>query len=106
VWCVGPHDLYLSHKAPKSSHTAHVLGGCALVSRSELSEIGWSWSTRPHRGYELITVCTVSAEADPEPAMASKLQHQNALTLFFRSRVSRSVHDGLEFLSVNQGREG
>jgi len=47
-------------------------------------KIGWSWvQLALSRGYELITRLHVSAEADPEPAMASKLQHQNRSPLFF-----------------------
>ena len=47
-------------------------------------KIGWSWvQLALSRGYELTTRLQVSAEADPEPAMASKIQHQNQLPLFF-----------------------
>jgi Transposase DDE domain len=47
-------------------------------------KIGWSWvQLALSRGYELTTRLQVSAEADPEPAMASKIQHQKQLPLFF-----------------------
>jgi len=47
-------------------------------------KIGWSWvQLALSRGYGLTTRLQVSAEADPEPALASKIQHQRQLPLFF-----------------------
>jgi hypothetical protein len=40
-------------------------------------KIGWNWvKLALSRGYELMTCLHLSAEADPAPAMASKIQHQ------------------------------
>lgn len=40
-------------------------------------KIGWNWVKRAlSRGEALITRCALSAEPDPEPAMASRKQHQ------------------------------
>jgi hypothetical protein len=40
-------------------------------------KIGWKWVERAlSRGYDLITRLHLSAEADPEPAMASRRQAQ------------------------------
>jgi hypothetical protein len=40
-------------------------------------KIGWNWvKLALSRGYELLTSVHLSAEADPAPAMASKIQHQ------------------------------
>lgn len=47
-------------------------------------KIGWSWVKRAiSRGYALMTGLHLSAEADPAPAMASKIQHQKQPQLFF-----------------------
>jgi hypothetical protein len=47
-------------------------------------KIGWDWvKLAMSRGYELITRMHLSAEADPVPAMASKIQHQKQPQLFF-----------------------
>jgi hypothetical protein len=47
-------------------------------------KIGWHWVTCAlSRGYELVTRVYLSAEADPEPAMASKSQYQKPLRRFF-----------------------
>jgi hypothetical protein len=47
-------------------------------------KIGWSWvKLAISRGYELMTRLHLSAEADPAPAMASKIQHQKQPQLFF-----------------------
>ena len=44
---------------------------------SSYLKIGWNWVKRAlSRGEALITRCALSAEPDPEPAMASKKQHQ------------------------------
>jgi hypothetical protein len=46
-------------------------------------KIGWTWVTRAlSTGYELVTRVYLSAEADPEPAMASKRQYQKQLRRF------------------------
>jgi len=46
-------------------------------------KIGWKWVERAlSRGYELVTRLHLSAEADPEPAMASKRQAQKPPRLF------------------------
>jgi len=47
-------------------------------------KIGWSWvKLALSRGYELMTSWHLPAEADPAPAMASKIQHQKQTQLFF-----------------------
>ena len=47
-------------------------------------KIGWRWvKLALSRGYALTTSLRVPAEADPEPAMASKIQQQKQLPLFF-----------------------
>jgi hypothetical protein len=47
-------------------------------------KIGWNWvKLALSRGYELTTSWHLSGEADPEPAMASKSQHQQRPQLFF-----------------------
>lgn len=47
-------------------------------------KIGWQWvHLALSRGYALMTHMHVSAEADPAPAMASKIQHQKQPQLFF-----------------------
>jgi Transposase DDE domain len=47
-------------------------------------KIGWDWvKLAMSRGYELITRMHLSAEADPVPAMASKIQHQKQPQLLF-----------------------
>jgi hypothetical protein len=47
-------------------------------------KIGWNWvNLALSKGYELITRWYVSPEADPVPAMASKIQHQQQPPLFF-----------------------
>jgi predicted RNA binding protein YcfA (HicA-like mRNA interferase family) len=46
-------------------------------------KIGWNWvKLALSRGYELLTSLHLSAEADPAPAMASKIQHQKQPQLF------------------------
>ena len=45
--------------------------------------IGWNWvKLALSWGYELLTSLHLSAEADPAPAMASKIQHQKQPQLF------------------------
>jgi hypothetical protein len=56
-------------------------------------KIGWNWVRRAlSRGYELMTGLHLSADADPVPAMASKIQHQKQplrfLTLEFQDAVA------------------
>jgi hypothetical protein len=47
-------------------------------------KIGWNWvNLALSKGYELITRLYVSPEADPDLAMASKIQHQQQPPLFF-----------------------
>lgn len=47
-------------------------------------QIGWHWvKLALSRGYELITRLHLSADADPAPAMASKIQHSKRPQLFF-----------------------
>jgi hypothetical protein len=47
-------------------------------------KIGWNWvKLALSKGYELITTLHVSPEADPVPAMASKIQRQKHSHLFF-----------------------
>lgn len=47
-------------------------------------KIGWRWvQLALSRGYALTTSLRVSAEADPEPARASKIQQQKQPPLFF-----------------------
>jgi hypothetical protein len=46
-------------------------------------KIGWNWvKLALSRGYELLTSLHLSADADPAPAMASKIQHQKQPQLF------------------------
>jgi len=46
-------------------------------------KIGWNWvKLALSKGYELLTSVHLSAEADPAPAMASKIQHQKQPQLF------------------------
>jgi Transposase DDE domain len=46
-------------------------------------KIGWNWvKLALSRGYELLISLHLSAEADPAPAMASKIQHQKQPPLF------------------------
>ena len=46
-------------------------------------KIGWHWvHLALSRGYALMTRMHLSAEADPAPAMASKIQHQKQPQLF------------------------
>jgi len=55
-------------------------------------KIGWSWvKLALSRGYELTTSWHISAEADPEPAMASKSQHQKPSPLFFSLKFQNAV---------------
>jgi predicted RNA binding protein YcfA (HicA-like mRNA interferase family) len=55
-------------------------------------KIGWNWvKLALSRGYELITRLHVSAEADPAPAMASKLHHQKQPQLFFTMEFQDAV---------------
>jgi hypothetical protein len=47
-------------------------------------KIGWNWvKLALSRGYELIPRLHLPAEADPAPAMASKIQHHKRPQLFF-----------------------
>jgi hypothetical protein len=47
-------------------------------------KIGWHWvNLALSRGYALMTCMQLSAEADPAPAMASKIQQQKQPRLFF-----------------------
>ncbi len=47
-------------------------------------KIGWNWvKLAVSKGYDLITKLHVSPEADPVPAMASKIQPQKHSQLFF-----------------------
>jgi predicted RNA binding protein YcfA (HicA-like mRNA interferase family) len=46
-------------------------------------KIGWNWvKLALSRGYELLTSLHLSADADPAPAMASKIQHHKQLQRF------------------------
>jgi predicted RNA binding protein YcfA (HicA-like mRNA interferase family) len=55
-------------------------------------KIGWSWvKLALSRGYELTTSLHVSAEADPEPAIASKIQHRKQSPLFFSLEFQNAV---------------
>ena len=55
-------------------------------------KIGWNWvKLALSRGYELVTRLHVSAEADPEPAMASKRQAQKQPQLF----IALEFHDAV-----------
>lgn len=51
---------------------------------SSYLKIGWNWvKCALARGYALVTKLHLSAEPDPEPAMASKIQHKNRAKLCF-----------------------
>jgi len=55
-------------------------------------KIGWQWvKLALSKGYELITRLHISPQADPVPAMASKLQHQNAPPRFLAVEVHGAV---------------
>jgi hypothetical protein len=55
-------------------------------------KIGWTWVERAlSRGYELVTRVHLSAEADPEPAMASRCQAQKPPRLF----IALECHDAV-----------
>jgi hypothetical protein len=55
-------------------------------------KIGWHWVHRAlSRGYALMTRMHLSAEADPAPAMASKIQHQKQPQLFFMRELEDAV---------------
>jgi len=55
-------------------------------------QIGWRWvKLALSRGYELTTSVHVSAAADPEPAIASKIQHRNQSPLFFSLEFHNAV---------------
>jgi hypothetical protein len=55
-------------------------------------KIGWSGvHLARSRGYELTTGLHLSAEADPEPAMASKIQYQKRAPLFFALEFQNAV---------------
>jgi len=57
---------------------------------SSYLKIGWNWVTLAlSRGYELVTRLHVAAGADPDPAMASKNQHQQQAKRFF----ARACHE-------------
>jgi hypothetical protein len=54
-------------------------------------KIGWDWvKTALIKGFELITKLHLSSEPDPEPAMASQVQHQNGP--LFRFSVEYTCH--------------
>ena len=54
--------------------------------------IGWNWVKRAlSKGYELITRVHISPQADPVPAMASRLQHQKPPQCFFALEVQDAV---------------
>ncbi|MDQ3829296.1 MAG: hypothetical protein M3361_08305 [Candidatus Tectomicrobia bacterium] len=54
------------------------------VRGSRYLQIGWNWVQRAlSSGYELVTRLSLSAEADPEPAMASTSQYQQHPRPFF-----------------------
>jgi hypothetical protein len=51
---------------------------------SSYLKIGWNWvKTALIKGFELITELHLSSKPDPEPAMASRFQHQNKSLLRF-----------------------
>ena len=55
-------------------------------------KIGWSWvKLALSLGYELITRLHLAAEADPAPAMASKIQHQKQPLHFFAMEFQDAV---------------
>lgn len=55
-------------------------------------KIGWNWvNLARSKGDELITRLSVSPEADPVPAMASKNQDQQQAPLFFALEVQDAV---------------
>ena len=55
---------------------------------SSYLKIGWNWVRLAlSRGYELVTRVSLSAEGDPEPAMASKGQYQKQPQLCFTLEV-------------------
>jgi hypothetical protein len=55
-------------------------------------KIGWTWvKLALSKGYELITRLHISPQADPVPAMASKLQHQKPPQRFFTLEVQDAV---------------
>ena len=55
-------------------------------------KIGWNWvKLALSRGYELLTSLHLSAQADPAPAMASKIQHQKQPLLFFTMEFQDAV---------------
>jgi hypothetical protein len=55
-------------------------------------KIGWNWVRLAlRRGYELMTSLHLSGEADPAPAMASKIQHQKQRQLFFTMEFQDAV---------------
>ena len=51
---------------------------------SSYLKIGWNWvNLALSRGYEFVTRLRVAAGANPDPAMASKNQHQQQAKRFF-----------------------
>jgi hypothetical protein len=55
-------------------------------------KIGWNWvKLALSRGYALMTSLRLSADADPAPAMASKIQHQKQPQLFFNLEFQDAV---------------
>jgi hypothetical protein len=55
-------------------------------------KIGWNWVRLALSwGYELMASLHLSAEADPAPAMASKIQQQNQPQLFFQLEFQDAV---------------
>jgi hypothetical protein len=55
-------------------------------------KIGWNWvNLALSRGYTIMTPLHLSAEADPAPAMASKIQHQKQPQLCFTQEFQDAV---------------
>jgi hypothetical protein len=55
-------------------------------------KIGWNWvKLALSRGYEIMTSLCLSGEADPAPAMASKIQQQKQRQLFFAMEFQDAV---------------
>ena len=60
----------------ESDGESRKVGGQTLV-KGHCMLVCWTWLVRaPSRGYDLVTRVYLSAEADSEPAMASKRQYQ------------------------------
>ena len=66
--------------------------------------MGWRWvNLALSKGYELITRLYLSPEAEPVPAMASKIQLQNQPPQFLTLEFKRPLRDGLEFCQSTRG---